>query len=131
MNKKNTETALVGSCSTCGKVNAIDLDNTPERRREMEMPGRTIEVMSHDDAVKAWNGAGKCECDKLTRPYDDARNEAWFEQLSKALGTTQLDHAIANIIEMKKACAAAAYWVEQCPFEGSIPHAEHLRKLSQ
>ena len=61
---------------------------------------------------------------------DDIRNAAWYKQLSETLGTTQLTHAVAKIEAMQKACATAADWIEQCPFENALPHAAHLRSFA-
>lgn len=55
-------TALVGHCSTCGVVNAIDLCNTYEHYIEMVMWNRTIRVVSREEAKKLWKNAAKCDC---------------------------------------------------------------------
>lgn len=62
---------------------------------------------------------------------EQIRNKAWFEALSKELGTTQLTHALSKLCAMRKAMDIAADWIEQCPFENALFHAEHLRNLLQ
>lgn len=64
------------------------------------------------------------------RTPDDIRNAAWFKLISETLGTTQLTHAIAKIEAMQKACSVAADWIEQCPFENALPHAQRLRSFA-
>lgn len=53
---------LIGRCATCGMVNAIDTEDTPENRMEMEQPGRVIAAVTEQEASDAWKTAGACAC---------------------------------------------------------------------
>ena len=42
--------ALIGTCEICGTVNAIDLDGTEQRQKDMQSPNRTVTRVTHDTA---------------------------------------------------------------------------------
>lgn len=53
--------ALVGRCDTCGNINAVDLDGTPEHEREMQHPGRTVKRVTEAEALRLWKLSARCE----------------------------------------------------------------------
>ena len=53
--------ALVGRCDTCGNINAVDLDGTPEHEREMQAEGRTVERVTEEEACRLWPMAKRCD----------------------------------------------------------------------
>ncbi|MFA7218927.1 MAG: hypothetical protein WC119_00180 [Synergistaceae bacterium] len=55
-------TALIRICKGCGVVTAIDMDNTPEHKKDMELHGHTICEVPQEDAMTYWKSAGKCKC---------------------------------------------------------------------
>lgn len=59
-------TALIRICNGCGVVTAIDMDNTPEHKKDMELHGHTIYEVS--DAMTYWKTAGKCKCGEKSEP---------------------------------------------------------------
>lgn len=58
-------TAIIRRCDTCGKVNAIDLEPTPERWAEMQLKGHTVTQVPKDEAMKLWEDSGRCDHKKL------------------------------------------------------------------
>jgi len=66
------KTALIRRCNVCRHVTAIDIENTPEHRREMELPGQTIEAVTRIEAEKHWYDGGPCTCKRL--PVDGNPN---------------------------------------------------------
>jgi hypothetical protein len=68
----SNSSALVGRCTRCFAVNAVDIDNTPENRKQMEMPGRRgITVVTQAEAIRLSAFLKRCECfasnDKVER----------------------------------------------------------------
>jgi hypothetical protein len=57
-----TGSALIRRCNGCRRVTAVDVEDTPEHRREMEMPGQTVEVVTRRDADMHWYEGGPCIC---------------------------------------------------------------------
>lgn len=57
--------ALIGRCDTCGNINAVDLDGTPEHEREMQAEGRTVERVTETDALRLWKLSARCDHKKL------------------------------------------------------------------
>ena len=53
--------ALVRRCNVCGKVNAVDLDASPEAERDMHEPDHSVERLTREEAIEAWKGAGRCD----------------------------------------------------------------------
>jgi hypothetical protein len=54
--------ALIRRCNGCHRVTAIDVEDTPEHRRQMEMHGQTVEVVTRRKADMHWFEGGPCVC---------------------------------------------------------------------
>lgn len=48
-------------CEVCGKVNAIDLDGTPEHEAELALSDHVVMRLSENEAMKLWKDAGRCD----------------------------------------------------------------------
>lgn len=57
--------ALIRVCNGCNRCTAIDMEDTPEHRKDMEMCGQSIRVVSRHEALAEWENAGPCECKKM------------------------------------------------------------------
>jgi hypothetical protein len=59
-------TAIIKRCNMCGTISAIDLDNTPEHKKEMEQVGYTVvEVSDSIEAcslIRKQGGLKRCQC---------------------------------------------------------------------
>ena len=53
--------ALIRVCDVCGKVNAIDLDASPEAERDMQELDHTVKRVTKEEAMEAWKNAGRCD----------------------------------------------------------------------
>ena len=53
--------ALIRVCDVCGKVNAIDLDASPEAERDMQELDHTVKRLTREEAMEAWKDAGRCD----------------------------------------------------------------------
>jgi hypothetical protein len=53
--------ALIRVCDVCGKVNAIDLDSSPEAERDMQEIDHTVKLVTQEEAMEAWKDAGRCD----------------------------------------------------------------------
>ena len=53
--------ALIRVCDVCGKVNAIDLDASPEVERDMQELDHTVKRVTREEAMEAWKDAGRCD----------------------------------------------------------------------
>lgn len=60
-----TCSALVRRCDICGIVNAIDLDATPSRWKELQLPDHTVTKVTESEAMELWKDAGRCDHKKL------------------------------------------------------------------
>lgn len=54
--------ALIRRCDGCQTVTAIDLDNTLEHKREMQLHGQTVYEVTEDEARTHFKSAGPCRC---------------------------------------------------------------------
>lgn len=54
-------TALVRKCDTCGNVNAVDLDGTPEHWKELQLAGHTVLRVTEREACEMFKTAAKCD----------------------------------------------------------------------
>jgi hypothetical protein len=54
--------SLIRTCDICGIVNAVDLDGTPERWKELQKPDHTVTKHTEAEARKLWSErAGRCD----------------------------------------------------------------------
>lgn len=53
--------ALVRRCDVCGIINAIDLDATPARWKELQLPEHTVMKVTEAEAMELWKNAGQCD----------------------------------------------------------------------
>lgn len=61
-----TCSALIRRCDICGTINAVDLDATPERWKDLQLPDHTVLHVTESEAVKLWNEHGaKCDHKKI------------------------------------------------------------------
>jgi len=58
--------ALIRRCNTCQTVTAIDLDNTPKHKQDMQMFGQTVFDVTKEKAQSHWKEAKACQCKKNT-----------------------------------------------------------------
>ncbi len=57
--------ALIRICNGCNRCTAIDMEDTPEHRKDLEMCGQTVCVVTPRQAIAAWESAGPCVCKKM------------------------------------------------------------------
>ena len=57
--------ALVRRCDVCGIINAIDLDATPARWKDLQLPDHTVTKVTEAEAMELWKDAGRCDHKKL------------------------------------------------------------------
>jgi hypothetical protein len=55
---------LIRVCNTCKVVTAIDLDNSIDNKKEMEMPGQTVLEIPLTEMSEKYKSANRCECKK-------------------------------------------------------------------
>jgi len=58
--------ALIRRCDGCHMVTAVDMDNTLENKREMQVMGQTVTEVTEEQAHEAWKNARPCQCAKVT-----------------------------------------------------------------
>jgi len=56
-----TCSALVRRCDVCGIINACDLDATPARWKELQLPDHTVMKVTEAEAMELWKNAGRCD----------------------------------------------------------------------
>ena len=56
-----TCSALVRRCDVCGIINACDLDATPARWKELQLPDHTVMRVTESEAMELWKHAGRCD----------------------------------------------------------------------
>ena len=60
--KSNTnQSALVRRCDVCGMINACDLEATPARWMELQLPDHTVTKVTEAEALELWKNAGRCD----------------------------------------------------------------------
>jgi len=52
---------LVRRCDVCGIINACDLDATPARWKELQLPDHTVMEVTEAEAMELWKNAGRCD----------------------------------------------------------------------
>jgi len=58
---------LIRICDTCKKVTAIDLDNSIDNKKEMELPGQTVLEIPLTEMSEKYKSANQCECKKVEK----------------------------------------------------------------
>jgi len=58
---ETTCSALVRRCDVCGIINACDLDATPARWKELQLPDHTVMKVTEAEAMELWKNAGRCD----------------------------------------------------------------------
>jgi len=56
-----TCSALVRRCDVCGIINACDIDATPARWKELQLPDHTVMRVTEAEAMELWKNAGRCD----------------------------------------------------------------------
>ena len=62
--RKPVETAIYRKCNGCGMSTAIDMDDTPQHRKEMKLDGQIVMVEDSERVRLLWANAGPCRCKK-------------------------------------------------------------------
>lgn len=57
--------ALIRVCSICGKINAIDTEDSEQAAEEMQLPEHTVKRLPKAEAQKIWSEADSKRCDHL------------------------------------------------------------------
>ncbi|MCK9435005.1 MAG: hypothetical protein M0R32_09355 [Candidatus Cloacimonetes bacterium] len=55
---------LIRICDICKNVTAIDLDNSIDNKKEMELPGQTVLEVPLTEIAERFKSASHCECKK-------------------------------------------------------------------
>jgi len=61
MSTNDKLTAAVRRCDICGTINACDLDATPRRIKDMQMPDHTVTQCTESEAMELWKSAARCD----------------------------------------------------------------------
>lgn len=67
--------SLVRRCDGCGNITAIDLENTPENKEEMQYPGQTVYEVTQERAMDLWKTACKCACPANTPHHGEGAEQ--------------------------------------------------------
>lgn len=67
METETDKSAFIRTCDICGKVNAISSNTSEKSKNDLEIIDHTIKLVTLEEANLAWQGAGKCDHDKLIK----------------------------------------------------------------